>query len=124
VADTLAGQRLREIDPEDVPQVIAQHDVVLMPSRREPFGLLAAEAIASGRWVVASNVDGLREIVRDGINGTLVDGDGFVEAVHKVPQYDPHDVAATAQRFSLQSHQHGMAAVWEVVLSGERPGTE
>jgi glycosyltransferase involved in cell wall biosynthesis len=115
LADTLAGQRLNEVDPRDVPRLIAAHDIVLMPSRAEPYGLVAAEAIASGRWVVAANVDGLPAIVTDGLNGTLVDGEGFAEAIEHVPDYDPERLAATADRFSLQKHQDEMAAIWESV---------
>jgi 2-polyprenyl-3-methyl-5-hydroxy-6-metoxy-1,4-benzoquinol methylase len=117
LADTLAGQRLREVEPSEVPRLIAEHDIVLMPSRAEPYGLVAAEAIASGRWVVAANVDGLPEIVTDGLNGTLVDGDEFAEAVQQVPDYDPEHLAATAERFSLQRHQTGMARIWNDVVA-------
>jgi glycosyltransferase involved in cell wall biosynthesis len=47
-------------------------DVVLVPSERpEPFGLVAIEAMAAGRAVIAANHGGLREIVVDGVTGTL-----------------------------------------------------
>ncbi|HEY8300830.1 MAG TPA: glycosyltransferase family 4 protein [Jatrophihabitans sp.] len=47
-------------------------DVVIMPSDRpEPFGLVAIEAFARGRPVVASAAGGLLEIVEDGRTGWL-----------------------------------------------------
>ena len=49
-------------------------DVLVVPSRSESFGLVAAEAQASGLPVVAANVGGLRYVVRDGTSGLLVDG--------------------------------------------------
>jgi D-inositol-3-phosphate glycosyltransferase len=49
-------------------------DVVLVPSRSESFGLVALEAAACGRPVVASDVGGLRTIVESGRTGFLVDG--------------------------------------------------
>lgn len=45
---------------------------VLVPSRVEPFGNTAVEAMLAGRPVVASNVQGLAEIVDDGRTGLLV----------------------------------------------------
>ena len=47
-------------------------DVVVVPSEFEGFGLSAAEAMAAGVPVVASDVDGLREVVEDGVSGILV----------------------------------------------------
>ncbi|MBB5234093.1 glycosyltransferase [Deinococcus budaensis] len=43
---------------------LGRYDVVLMPSRFEGFGLLAAEALLAGTPVVASDIPGLREVLR------------------------------------------------------------
>ncbi len=47
-------------------------DIVAVPSRFEGFGLTAAEAMACGKPVVASDVHGLRELLDDGRAGLLV----------------------------------------------------
>ena len=113
LADTLVGPWLRDVEPHEVPSLIAAHDVVLVPSVAEPFGIVAVEAHAAGRWVIASDVGGLSDIVIDGVNGTLVfDGD-FATALARIPDYDPHAVAATAERYSLARWQASMAALWE-----------
>ena len=49
-------------------------DVLVVPSRSESFGLVAAEAQACGLPVVAAGVGGLRYVVADGVSGVLVDG--------------------------------------------------
>jgi glycosyltransferase involved in cell wall biosynthesis len=116
LADTLVGPWLREADPDEVRELIRGHDVVLVPSVDEPFGIVAVEAIASGRWVVASRVGGLRDIVIDGVNGTLVDDGDFERALALVPDYDPFAVAATAERFSLRRWQDALAAVWDETI--------
>lgn len=47
-------------------------DLVVVPSRSESFGFVAAEAVASGTPVLASQVGGLAHIVRPGASGVLV----------------------------------------------------
>jgi glycosyltransferase involved in cell wall biosynthesis len=54
---------------------LARAEVVLVPSRTEPFGNTALEAQLAGRPVVASAVQGLREIVTHGETGLLVPPD-------------------------------------------------
>lgn len=47
-------------------------DVLAVPSRSEGFGLVVIEAMQAGIPVVATEVGGLTEIIRDGENGLLV----------------------------------------------------
>ena len=47
--------------------------LVLVPSRYEPFGLIALEAMRMGAPVLAANVGGLRETVGAGSGGVLLD---------------------------------------------------
>jgi N-acetyl-alpha-D-glucosaminyl L-malate synthase BshA len=54
-----------------VAPLLANADCFLLPSESESFGLSALEALASGAPVVASDVGGLPEVVRDGETGAL-----------------------------------------------------
>jgi glycosyltransferase involved in cell wall biosynthesis len=56
----------------DMPEVYAAMDVIVVPSYREGLGVVLIEAGAMGKPVVASNIRGCREVVRDGQNGLLV----------------------------------------------------
>ena len=105
-------------------------DVFVMPSRREPFGLVALEAMACGLPVVASNEGGMPEFVsRDA--GTLVsvdDVDAFCGAIleelarHHV---EPERRAAIARyarcNFAQQSYVERLEEVYEAALSPKRP---
>jgi len=65
---------LGAVPDAELPDVLAAGDVVAFPSvsRAEAFGLVALEAAACGRAVVASNLPGVRTVVRDGETGVLV----------------------------------------------------
>lgn len=63
---------LGALDPFEVYKLYGVMDVVAVPSVFEGFGLSAAEAMAAGRPVVASDVDGLSEVVENGVTGYLI----------------------------------------------------
>jgi glycosyltransferase involved in cell wall biosynthesis len=58
---------------DDVPAILADHDIAVVPSTwHEAFGLVLLEAMSADCAVVASNIGGIPEIIRDGIDGVLV----------------------------------------------------
>ena len=68
---------------------LATLDLFAVPSRYEPFGLVVIEAMAAGVPVVASNLEGPREILEQGRLGFLVDSedpaklaDCLIEGLH------------------------------------------
>ena len=69
---------------ESLPQYYSEMDIVLMPSRSEGFGLTAIEAMACGCVVVASDVGGLPEVVRDGICGFLHRTEDVADMAEKI----------------------------------------
>jgi len=74
------------IPQDEVYRAFAKADVAVVPSREEPFGLVVIEAMSVGTPVVASRVGGIPEILRDGVDGSLV------------PPEDPEALAAAIIR--------------------------
>jgi glycogen(starch) synthase len=67
--------------------VLSAADAVVLPSKYEPFGIVALEAAAAGTPLVASTAGGLGEVVRDGDTGlsfTPGDVDALGSAVRSV----------------------------------------
>ena len=60
------------VPPRELGRFYDRASIVAVPSRREGYGLVAREAMAHGRPVVASAVGGLLEAIEDRTNGVLV----------------------------------------------------
>lgn len=59
----------------DVSDVLSMMDLFCLASRWEAFGIVLAEAMLAGLPVVATQVDGIPEVVEDGVTGRLVPAD-------------------------------------------------
>jgi glycosyltransferase involved in cell wall biosynthesis len=64
---TLLGARA------DVPALLEDHDVLLSTSRFEGFGLVVVEGMAAGLPVIAPNLPGIQDLIRNGRDGYLYD---------------------------------------------------
>ena len=72
-------------------------DFFILPTRYEPFGMVALEAMACGKAPITSRLAGASELIQDGVNGIILD--------------DPQDAAEIARavlRFA-QSPEHRQA---------------
>ena len=77
---------------EDVRPIIARADVVVLPSYREGVPRTLLEAAAMGKPLVATDVPGCREVVRQGVNGFLVpvkDAHALADAMLTLAQDEP-----------------------------------
>lgn len=58
---------------DQIESIFDNVDALIMPSRSEGLGLVAIEAMRSGRAVLASRVGGLEEVVTEGVTGYFID---------------------------------------------------
>ncbi|OGW83142.1 MAG: hypothetical protein A2987_04300 [Omnitrophica bacterium RIFCSPLOWO2_01_FULL_45_10] len=73
---------------EDIKEIYAISDMLLVPSSAEPFGRVVVEAMLYGVPVIATRVGGIPEIVEDGKTGILINSRG------------PEEIAAAILRLS------------------------
>jgi glycosyltransferase involved in cell wall biosynthesis len=107
----------------------AAADIVLVPSRVEPFGNVAVEALAVGRPVVAARAGGLPEIVTDGETGLLCAAGSVKELTACVLRLaaDPGlagrlaeaGAASVRERFGMQQFRESFRAALEAAAGAE-----
>jgi glycosyltransferase involved in cell wall biosynthesis len=71
----------------EVAQALERSSFLVLPSRSEGMGRVVIESLCRGRPVLGSRVGGIRDLVRDGENGLLVepgDADELAEAFRKL----------------------------------------
>lgn len=104
---------LGRADDRLLAELYASARAVLVPSMEE-FGIVAVEAQAAGRPVIAAAAGGALETVIDGRTGrlaTLDDPESFAQAIRTLDELDfePAVAVANAGRFSVETFQRRLA---------------
>ena len=76
------------LSPDSVVEWYQKASFVVVPSRREGFGLVAAEAAMSGRAVIGSRVGGIPDVIRHGVSGLIVEPDDVDGLTHAIQTID------------------------------------
>jgi glycosyltransferase involved in cell wall biosynthesis len=106
----------------DLPEVFRQHQVAVMSTRREGFGLVVIEAMAAGCAVVGSRAPGVEELIEHGCTGWLAtagDPESFAEGIlaalgGKGPVWAAAGAAYASNGFGVER----MAAEYERLFDG------
>jgi glycosyltransferase involved in cell wall biosynthesis len=114
----------------DVPELLAQADVFVLPSILEGLPVSIVEAMAAGTPVIATDIEGTNEIVRDGVTGLLVppgDAASLAAAIRRMLSDESLRHAATAEAGALVSAEYGadtmvrrVEQVYDQAISGHR----
>ncbi|ABV88755.1 glycosyltransferase family 4 protein [Shewanella pealeana] len=110
---------------QDVARFLDSGDVVIIPSRWEPFGLTCLEAIAAGKPVILANVDGLGDQVewlkQKGGGYQLIDDlsvEGIERAINRVLDAEPLRINCQQRQSAEQAWQQ-MLNSWQTVLENQ-----
>ena len=105
------------VSDDDLPRYYRAADMHLFPStkRAEAFGIVAAEAAASGIPTIASDLPGVRIVVRDGDTGLLVPPENIEELSNAIALL--LEQSDLRERFGLSARQHAMQSFdWEPLI--------
>ena len=99
------------IGNDQLPGVLNRYRYYILPSFYEGMPKTLLEAMACGLVCIGTDVDGINEIIEDGVNGYLAKGtkpEAIVEAIKKAMQLPHHSVAEEGLRkikdnFSLET---------------------
>ncbi len=108
---------------EEVARLMREARVLVIPSASEGYGMVAAEALACGTPVVASDVGGLPRIVTSAEAGALVapgDSEALRDAIECVltAEWEPKAVAAASGARPWREPARELQALYEDVLNG------
>jgi len=122
------------VAPEKVPAVVNASTIVVMPSRHEPFGLVALDAALMARPIVASRVGGLSEVVIHQQTGLLVEPEDSAELAEAIiflldhPEKAMRMGQAARQRaldvFSWERCVDGYANLYKRLIDGTQSITD
>lgn len=122
------GDGLQLIGPLDEAGVDAwmrRADVVVVPSRKEAFGIVALEAWRAGAPLIATSLGGPASFVTDGVDGLLVDPVNTGALAHAITSLldDPARRAAladagraSARRYTWEGVAQSYARIYDRVL--------
>ncbi len=115
----------------DMESVLSEARIVVLPSYREGLPKVLLEAAAAGRAVVATDVPGCREIVRDGRNGLLVparDAEALARAIATLlgdrrlcEQMGIEGRRIAVEEFSVERIAREQVAVYRALLERAAP---
>jgi phosphatidylinositol alpha-mannosyltransferase len=103
---------------DERPDWYATADVYCAPARIASFGVTLLEAMAAGKPVLASDIDGFREVMEDGREGELVPPDdvgAWARALVRMAR-DPARAAAHVERGRATAQRHAWPAITRQVL--------
>ncbi len=107
----------------DIPELLCNAGIFILPSRLEGFGISIIEAMAVGIPVIASNIAGPGEIILHGKNGVLFENENAKDLAEKILMLISNctlrntivkNALSTAQDYSIEKMYNGYLTVYKL----------
>src|SRR5688500_6574968 len=120
---------------DDVPRLLSALDLLISPSRSEPFGLSIVEGMACGVPVIATRSEGALEILEDGVTGKLLASGhpdelaaaivSLLEDEEKRRRFVAQALEVVSEKFALESMVSATEQLYENLFGdGLEPGAD
>lgn len=110
----------------DVASLLNEVDLLVHPARQEPLGRVLLEAAASGTPIIATNVGGTAEILRDGVSARLIppdDPEALAVAIRELAELSERRIEFIQQarlemerRFDIRDSADAHARFWRRIV--------
>ena len=111
----------------DIRDIVAACDVVLAPSRYEPFGMVVLEAMAQAKPVIATRAGGIPEMIEHGQHGLLIPVDDqsvLADSIRQLIEQPDYRLQLgrqaqqrVSEQFSAEAYKLKMMQLYQQALS-------
>lgn len=117
------------VEEKMLPQMYAMCDVFCIPSTFETQGIVALEAMATGKAVVGADFLALKELIKNGKNGEKFVPGNYLSCAKKIervlnnPAAYKHKALETANKFAVDKATDKLLEVYQLILSNNNKST-
>ncbi|TCL76755.1 glycosyltransferase involved in cell wall biosynthesis [Hydrogenispora ethanolica] len=119
---------------DDIPELLAQSKMLVMPSRWEGLPIALLEAMAAAKPIVATPVGGIPELIESGRNGLLVPPDdvpALTAAIRRLladpaaaAELGKHAYQDVCAKFALERYIRGLRELYDGLVPCKEPVME
>lgn len=116
---------LGAVENEKLPSILAQSDVLVLPSHNEGLGMVLIEALATGTFVIGSKIGGIPEVIDDEINGYLFEPKNFedlyskmLKSINNFHKFDPSMLRMTVEdKFCINKNSKKLVKLYQELIN-------
>ena len=75
---------LGTISNEQIPSLLQEHDILILPSIYDGWGAVVNEALMQGKYVICSNQCGAKALLKNPMNGSIFKGGNYKELANQM----------------------------------------